>query len=322
VKQIGRAILGAFASYAISAASATETRYPSRPVRLIAPFAPGGPSDTIARLLSARLNDPLRQPVIVDNRPAAAGVVGFELVAKASPDGYTVLLGSAGGLTMNPSLYAKLPYDPERDYQAITQIESGPQVTVVHPSVAAKSIPELIALAKSKPGQINFASAGTSNRLAAELFKAQAGIEIVNVPYKGTSQALVDLVGGQVHMMMASALSAISLLKAGKLRGLAVTSVKRAQVLPDLPTVAESGLPGYESTSWHGVLVPTHTPKTVVTLLHREIVAVLQQPAVKERLGSQGFDVVASTPEQFAAYIKEQRIKYDKLIRQIGLKAE
>jgi tripartite-type tricarboxylate transporter receptor subunit TctC len=299
-----------------------QNTYPTRPIRLIAPFAPGGPSDTLARLMSQKLNESLGQPVIVDNRPAAAGVVGFEMVAKSVPDGYTVLLGSSGGLTMNPSLYAKLPYEPRRDYQPITQIESGPQILVVNPSVAAKSVQELISLAKSKPGQINFASAGTGNRLASELFKAQAALDIVNVPYKGTSQALADVIGGQVQMMMASAISALPQMKAGKLRGLAVTSTKRAVILPDLPTVAESGLPGYESTSWHGVLVPAGTPSPVVTRLHTESVRALHQPDVKERLSSMGYEVVASTPQQFTAYIAEQRAKYDKLIRQIGIKAE
>ena len=293
-----------------------------RPIRLIVPFAPGGPSDTLARLLSAKLNEQMGQPVIADNRPAAAGIVGFEIVARSAPDGYTLLLGSNGGLTMNPSLYAKLPYEPQRDYHAVTQLESGPQILVVHPSVPAKSVQELIALAKAKPGQINFASAGTTNRIAAELFKAQAGIDIVNVPYKGTGQALAELVGGQVQMMMMSALTAIPQLKSGKLRGLAVSSSKRAAILPDLPTVSESGVPGFESTSWHGVLVPSHTPRRIVTRLHTEVVKVLSQPDVRERLASLGFEVIASTPEEFAAYIRQQTAKHEKLIKQIGLKSE
>jgi tripartite-type tricarboxylate transporter receptor subunit TctC len=306
-------------AYGVQAAEAT---FPVRPIRFIAPFAPGGPSDTLARLLSVKLNEPLGQPVIVDNRPAAAGIVGFEMAAKSAPDGYTLLLGSNGGLTMNPSLYPKLPYEPQRDYQAITQIESGPQILVVHPSVPAKSVQELIALAKAKPGQINFASAGTTNRIASELFKAQAGIDIVNVPYKGTGQALADLVGGQVQMMMMSALTAIPAIKSGKLRGLAVSSLKRAAVVAELPTVSESGLPGFESTSWHGVLVPSHTPRPIVGRLHAEVVKVLSQPDVRERLASLGFEVIASTPEEFAAFIRQQTAKYEKLIKQIGLKAE
>jgi tripartite-type tricarboxylate transporter receptor subunit TctC len=322
MKLVARGAVVLFLAALSAAAFAAQPSYPTKPIRLIAPFAPGGPSDTLARLLGQKLNDSLGQPVIVDNRPAAAGVVGFETVAKALPDGYTVLLGSSGGLTMNPSLYSKLPYDPARDYQPITQIEAGPQILVVHPSVAAKSVQELVALAKARPGQINFASAGTGNRLASELFKAQAGIDIVNVPYKGTSQALTDLVGGQVQMMMASAISAIPLVKAAKLRGLAVTSAKRAAVLPEMPTVAESGLPGYESVSWHGVLVPAHTPKPIVARLHDDSVRALQQPDVRERLTTMGFDVIASTPQQFAAHIATERAKYDRLIRQIGLKAD
>ena len=316
------AVVGLLLTCVVSGAKAAEAGYPNRPIRFIAPFVPGGPSDTLARLLSQKLNDAMGQSVIVDNRGSAGGVVGFEIAAKSAPDGYTLLLGASGGLTMNPSLYAPLPYDPQRDYQPVTQIEAGPQILVVHPSVPARSVQELIALAKSKPGQINFASAGTGNRIASELFKATAGIDIVNIPYKGTAQALADLIGGQVQMMMASALSAIPQMKAGKLRGLGVTSVKRSPVLPELPTIAESGLAGYESTSWHGVLVPAHTPLPIVMRLHDEIVKTLHQPDVKERLGSLGFEIVGSTPGEFSAYIKQQGTKYDKLIRQIGLKAE
>jgi tripartite-type tricarboxylate transporter receptor subunit TctC len=322
MKVATRFVIASLVTCAAGVIHAGEIKYPTRPIRLITPFAPGGPSDTLARLLSVKLNEPLGQPVIVDNRPAAAGIVGFEVAAKSAPDGYTLLLGSNGGLTMNPSLYTKLPYDPKRDYQPITQLESGPQILVVHPSVPAKSVQELIALAKSKPGQINFASAGTTNRISAELFKSQAGIDIVNVAYKGTGQALTELVGGQVQMMMMSALTAIPAIKSGKLRALGVSSLKRAAVLPDIPTIAESGLPGFESTSWHGVLAPSHTPRPIVTRLHSEIVKVLAQQDVKERLASLGFEVVASTPEQFAAFIREQTAKYEKLIKQIGLKAE
>jgi tripartite-type tricarboxylate transporter receptor subunit TctC len=319
---VTRVVSALLLSCCACAMQAAETTYPVRPIRFIAPFAPGGPSDTLARLLSPRLNERLGQPVIVDNRPAAAGIVGFEMAAKSAPDGYTMLLGSNGGLTMNPSLYQKLPYNPARDYQAVTQIESGPQILVVHPSVPAKSVQELIALAKAKPGQINFASAGTTNRIAAELFKAQAGIDIVNVPYKGTGQALAELVGGQVQMMMMSALTAIAPVKSGKLRGLAVSSLKRAAVVADLPTVSESGLPGFESTSWHGVLVPSHTPRPIVARLHAESVKALTQPDVRERLATLGFEVVASTPEEFVAFIRQQTAKHEKLIKEIGLKAE
>ncbi|MDB6165053.1 MAG: hypothetical protein JWQ83_193 [Lacunisphaera sp.] len=311
----------AFAT-AIPPAHAAESKYPSKPVRFIAPFVPGGPTDTMARLLNVKMQESMGVPVVVDNRGAAGGIIGFELVARAAPDGYTLLLGSSGGLTMNPSLYSKLPYDPAKDYQPITQITSGPQILVVHPSVAAKSVQELIALARAKPGQLNFASAGTGNRVAAELFKLQAGVDMVNVSYKGTGQALTDVIGGQVQMMFPTALVAVTQVRAGKLRAIGVTSVKRAAVLPDVPTIAESGLPGFEAVSWHGVLAPANTPKPIVARLHGEIVKALNQPDSKERLNAQGLDVIGSTPEEFAAYIKSERAKYDKVIKAAGIRAE
>lgn len=308
--------------FGIFPAHAAESKYPAKPIRFIAPFVPGGPTDTMARLLSTKMTETMGVPVVVDNRGAAGGIVGFELVARAAPDGYTLLLGSAGGLTMNPSLYAKLPYDPAKDYQPITQITSGPQLLVVHPSVPVKSVPELIAFAKAKPGHLNYASAGTGNRVAAELFRLQAGIDIVNVSYKGTGQALTELIGGQVQMMFPTALVAVMQVKAGKLRAIGVTSAARASILPDVPTIAESGLPGFEAVSWHGVLMPANTPRPILMRLHGEVVKALMQPDSKERLNSQGLDVVGSSPEDFAAYIKSERAKYDKVIRAAGLKAD
>jgi tripartite-type tricarboxylate transporter receptor subunit TctC len=315
-------VAGLLAIAPFFSASAAEHKYPSKPIRFIAPFVPGGPTDAMARLLSAKMNDTMGVPVVVDNRGAAGGIIGFELVAKAAPDGYTLLLGSAGGLTMNPSLYSKLPYDPAKDYQPITQITSGPQILVVHPSVAAKTVPDLIALAKAKPGQLNFASAGTGNRIAAELFKLQAGVDMVNVSYKGTGQALTDVIGGQVQMMFPTALIAVAQVRAGKLRALGVTSARRSGVLPDVPTIAESGLPGFDAVSWHGVLAPAKTPAPIVSRLHGEIVKALNQPDSKERLNSQGLDVIGSSPDDFAAYIRTERAKYDKVIKAAGIKAD
>jgi tripartite-type tricarboxylate transporter receptor subunit TctC len=315
-------VAGLLAIAPFFSASAAEHKYPSKPIRFIAPFVPGGPTDAMARLLSAKMNDTMGVPVVVDNRGAAGGIIGFELVAKAAPDGYTLLLGSAGGLTMNPSLYSKLPYDPAKDYQPITQITSGPQILVVHPSVAAKTVPDLIALAKAKPGQLNFASAGTGNRIAAELFKLQAGVDMVNVSYKGTGQALTDVIGGQVQMMFPTALIAVAQVRAGKLRALGVTSARRSGVLPDVPTIAESGLPGFDAVSWHGVLAPAKTPAPIVSRLHGEIVKALNQPDSKERLNSQGLDVIGSSADDFAAYIRTERAKYDKVIKAAGIKAD
>jgi tripartite-type tricarboxylate transporter receptor subunit TctC len=301
---------------------AAAADYPTKPVRLIIPFAPGGPSDIIGRLVGQKLGEALGQSVVSDNRGAAGGIVGFELAARAIPDGYTLLLGSAGGLTMNPSLYLKLPYDPQKDYTPITQLTVGPNLMCVHPSVAAKSVQEFIALAKAKPGQINFASAGTGNRLAAEMLRIAAGINIVNVPYKGTGQAIGDLVGGQVQMMMINPVAAIPQVKGGKLRGLAVTSVKRASIMPEVPTIAESGVPGFEYVSWHAILAPAHTPAPITKRLHADILKVLANPDVKERFASQGLDTVGSTPEAFKTAIREESIKLAKLIKDVGIKPE
>lgn len=310
-----------FTSLLVSTAMA-QPSYPTKPVRLIVPFAPGGPSDIIGRLVGQKLADGLGQSVVADNRGAAGGIVGFELAARAAPDGYTLLLGSAGGLTMNPSLYLKLPYDPQRDYAPVTQLTIGPNLMCVHPSVAAKSVQEFIALAKAKPGAINFASAGTGNRLAAEFFRIASGINIVNVPYKGTGQAIGDLIGGQVQMMMINPVAAIPQVKAGKLRGLAVTSLKRASIMPEIPTVAESGLPGFEYASWHAMLAPANTPATIVRRLHSDLIKVLNQADVKDRFASQGLDTVGSTPDDFKKLIREDTIKHAKLIKEVGIKPE
>jgi tripartite-type tricarboxylate transporter receptor subunit TctC len=296
--------------------------YPTKPVRLIIPFAPGGPSDIIGRLVGLKLSEALGQSVVSDNRGAAGGIVGFELAARAAPDGYTLLLASAGGLTMNPSLYLKLPYDSLRDYVPITQLTAGPNLMCIHPSVAAKSVQEFIALAKAKPGQLNFASAGTGNRLASELFRIAAGINIVNVPYKGTGQAIGDLIGGQVQMMMINPMAAIPQVKAGKLRGLGVSSLKRAAILPDTPTIAESGVHNFELVSWHAIVAPAKTPAPIAKRLHSDLVKLLAQADVKERFVSQGLDTVGSTPEEFTKRIRDDTLKYAKLIKEVGIKPE
>jgi tripartite-type tricarboxylate transporter receptor subunit TctC len=303
-------------------AVAAEGAYPSRPIRLIVPFVAGGPSDTLGRLVGQKLSEATGQSVIIDNRGSAGGMVGMELGAKAAPDGYTLLLGAGGALTINQSLYEKLPYDPQRDYQAVTQLDTGPNVMSVHPSVAAKSVQEFIALARAKPGQINFASAGTGNRLASELFKVAAGVDIVNISYKGTGQALTELLGGQVQMMMINIIIAAPQVKGGKLRGLGVTSLARNPSLPELPTLAESGLPGFESVSWHCILLPAGTPRAIVTRLHGELVKILAQPDVRERLSSRGLTPVGSTPQELSTYVRNESVKYAKLIKQVGIKPE
>ena len=313
---------GLFFTSLLASTAMAQANYPTKPVRLIVPFAPGGPSDIIGRLVGQKLGDALGQSVDADNRGAAGGIVGFELAARAAPDGYTLLLGSAGGLTMNPSLYLKLPYDPQRDYAPVTQLTVGPNLMCIHPSVAAKTVQDFIALARAKPGAINFASAGTGNRLAAEFFRIASGINIVNVPYKGTGQAIGDLIGGQVQMMMINPVAAIPQVKAGKLRGLAVTGLKRASIMPETPTIAESGLPGFEYTSWHAILAPANTPAPIVKRLHADLLKVLNQADVKERFASQGLDTVGSTPDDFRKLIREDSLKHAKLIRDVGIKPE
>jgi len=309
---------------AANAQTSGTMNYPTRPIRMILPQSPGGPTDMIGRLVAQKLGDNLGQTVVPDNRGGAAGNVGCELAAKAAPDGYTLLLGPPGCLTVNPSLYDKLPFDPLRDFQPVTQLTSGPQMLVVHPSVSATSVKEFVALVKSKPGAFNFASggAGTPNHLASELFKNAAGLQMVHVPYKGTGPALTAVVGGQVQMMMASLPPALPQVKAGKLRGLAVTSAQRSKVAPELPTVAESGFPGFEMVTWHSILVPAKTPRPIVMKLHAELVKTLAQPDVKERFASQGLDTVGSTPEQFREHMKRETENFAKIIKAAGIKPE
>ncbi|MCC7487610.1 MAG: tripartite tricarboxylate transporter substrate binding protein [Burkholderiales bacterium] len=303
---------------------AAAESYPSRPIRIVDAFPPGGPSDIVARTINQKLSEALGQPVVVDNRGGAAGVLGCDLVAKSAPDGYTLLIGPSGALTIQPTLNAKLPFDPQRDFVTITQLTSGPQVIAVHPSVPAKTVRELIELARARPGQLNYASGGggTANHIAVEAMKLAAGIDIVHVPYKGTGPALAGVLTGEAQMIIASLLATLPHAKSGRLRALAVTTSKRSAALPDVSTAAESGLPKFETSSWHGMLAPAKTPRAIVTKLHAEFVRVMLRPDVKERLNAQGLDVVASTPDEFAAHIRAETIKYARVIREIGLKAE
>src|SRR5688572_18222569 len=300
------------------------TPYPARPIRIIDPFPPGGPSDIVNRAINQRFSEVLGQPVVIDNRAGAAGIVGTEIVAKAAPDGYTLLLGPSGALTIQPTLNPKLPYDPQRDFQPVTQLTRGPQVIAVHPAVPAKSVQDLIALAKAKPGQLNYASggAGTANHIAVEYFKLVAGIDVVHVPYKGTGPALTAVLSGEAQMIISALLAALPHVKSGKLRAVAVTSTSRSAAVPDIPTASESGLPKFETSSWHGILVPAKTPRAVVARLHADLVKVLNLPDVSQRLTSQGLDVVASTPQAFDAHIKAETAKYARVIKQVGIKSE
>ena len=311
-------VAGLLCAYTVSGTQAAESNYPNRPIRFIVPFAPGGPSDVLSRMVGMKLTDTFGQTLVVDNRGAVGGILGVELAANAPPDGYTLLLAANSLLTINPHAYIKLPYDPQRDLQPITQLTSGGNVVVVHPSVAAKSIKEFIALAKSSPGKLNYATTGTGNVLGIANFKVRAGIDMVAIAYKGTGQAVIDLVAGHVQFFFMSPLVAVTNVNSGKLRALAVTSETRNPALPDTPTVAESGVPGFKNITWHSVLVPAGTPRPIVKRLNAEMVKIVNLPDVKERFLGQGLTPVGSTPEQMSALIKEETIEYGKLVRQIG----
>ena len=298
--------------------------YPSKPIRIVAPFPPGGPADILSRIIGHKLSQSWGQQVIVDNRPGAGGNIGADLVAKAAPDGYTLLLGFVGTHAINASLYAKMPYDNVKDFEPVSQIAAVTIVLVVHPSVPALSIKELIALAKSKPGQLTFGSPGngTPQHLAGQLFNTMAGVEMLHVPYKGAVPALTDLIGGQVSMIFSSMPPALPLVKTGKIRALGVTSATRSPAAPAIPTITESGLPGYEVNNWYGILAPRGTPKEIVSKLNAEIVKILNMPDVKESLAVQGAEPVSGTPEQFAAYIKEETEKWAKIVKYSGARLD
>lgn len=304
--------------------SQAQQAYPTKPIRMIVPFPPGGTTDVVARLVAQKLTEAWGQQVVVDNRPGAGGIIGTEIVAKATPDGYTALLGSITTHAVNPALYKKLNFDPVKDFTPVSLVVSSPQLLAVHPSVAAESVKELIALAKAKPGQLNYASAGTgtSPHLTFELFKSMAGIDVVHVPYKGTGPAITDLIGGQVQMMITGVVALMPHIKSGKLRGLGVTSAKRVAALPDLPTIAESGIPSFDVSSWFGVFLPGGTPKPIVANMNAEIRKILEVPEVRQRLISQGADPASNTPEEFAAYVKAEMAKWGKVVRDTGVRAD
>ena len=309
---------------AVLSTAAHADVYPSRPIRFVVAFPPGGGTDIIARSIAQKLSERVSQQVLVDNRPGAGGNIGTEIVAKSAPDGYTMLMGSAGPLAINASLFKTMPFDPQRDLAPVTLAASTPNVLVVHPSLNVATVGELVALAKKSPGKINFASSGfgTPAHLAGELFNSMAGVKLVHVPYKGASPALADLLGGQVQLMFSTMPPALPHVKDGKLRALAVTSAKRSPAAPDLLTLDEAGLPGFEANTWHGVVLPAGASAEVIAKLNREIVAILHLPDVVERLSAQGAEPVGSTPEEFAAYIRSETAKWAKVVRESGAKAE
>lgn len=304
--------------------SAALAAYPEKPVTLVVAFTPGGPSDVLARIVGKKLSEILGQSFVIDNRPGAGGNIAAELVARAAPDGYTLLMGNNSILATNASLYSKIGYDAQKDFAPISLIGSQANILVVHPSVAAKSVSELIALAKAKPGAMNFASSGhgAAAHLAGELFKAEAKVDIVHIPYKGAAPALQDVVAGQVEIMFATAASVLGHIKGNTVRPLAVTTPQRTPILPDLPTVAEAGIPGFDATTWHGLVTPARTPKEVVDTLHKATISALNDPAVRKSLVDLGVDVVGNTPDEFAAYIKTEIPKWTAVVKASGAKLD
>jgi tripartite-type tricarboxylate transporter receptor subunit TctC len=298
--------------------------YPTRPVRLIVPFAAGGGNDTVARVIAQRLSASFSQQVYVDNRPGAGGTVGADAAAKSPPDGYTLFLGGVGSLAVNPNLHARLPYDALKDFAPIVLIASAPSVLVVNTAVPAKTIHEFAALARAQPGKLNYASNGngSSAHLAAVMYESMAGVQMVHVPYKGLAPALTDLLAGEVQLMFSSMVAIVPHIKAGKLRALAVTGKMRSRLLPDVPTIAESGLPGFEAGSWYGLLAPAGTPREIVMKVNAETVTALNQAAVREHLASEGAEPIGGTPEEFAAHIKTELARMGKVIHDGRIKME
>jgi tripartite-type tricarboxylate transporter receptor subunit TctC len=310
--------------FAFFASLAWAQVYPSKPIRLVVPFPAGGTTDILARAVAQRLTDDWGQPVVVDNRPGAGGNIGTELVAKAAPDGYTLEMGTVGTHAINASIYSKLPYDPVRDFAPVILVAGVPNVLVVNPAVPATSVQELIAYAKANPGKLNFASPGngTSGHLCGELFKAMAGVQMTHVPYKGSAPALQDLIGGQVQLMFDNLPSALPQIKAGKLRALAVTSTARAPALPDAPTVAEAGVPGYAAASWFGIFAPAGTPPTVIAKLNIAIGTWLASPDAKEKMLALGADPGSGSPEDFARHVVAESAKWAMVVRDSGAKVD
>ena len=294
--------------------------YPAKPVRLVVPFPAGGTTDILARAVAQKLSEAWGQQVIVDNRPGAGGNIGSELVARAAPDGYTLLMGTVGTHAINPSLYKKMPYDHVKDFAPVILVAGVPNVLVVNPSLPVHSVSELIAYAKANPGKLNFASSGngTSIHLSGELFKTMTGVDMTHVPYKGSAPALTDLIGGQVQLMFDNLPSSLPFIKAGKLRALAVTSGTRSATLPELPTLAESGLPGFEASSWFGVLAPAGTPRDIVAKLNGAIAGWLASPEAKEKLLAQGAIAAGGTPDDFARHIAAETSKWAKVVKASG----
>lgn len=317
-------VLAALLACAPLAQESAAQAYPSRPVRIVAPFAPGSTIDIIGRLIAPRLSEALGQPVLIENRPGAGGMVGMDAVAKSPPDGYTMVIGALGPLAMNPVLYPKTPFDPVRDFAPVTLLATGPVAIAVHPSLPVRTVKELVALAKKNPGKLNFGSpgVGSSPHLTGELVKMLTGSDIVHVPYKGNAEAITDLVSGRVSIVFTGVPPVVPLAKAGRVRLIATTGRQRVPGLPDVPTIAEAGLPAAEVLIWYGLVAPAATPKEIVSRLNAHIVKIMAAPEVRERFSQQGIDPETSTPEQFGRLIRDEYARWTKVIRASGIKME
>jgi tripartite-type tricarboxylate transporter receptor subunit TctC len=308
---------------ALAAHGAGAQGYPVKPIRLIVPLAPGGPSDILARTMGQKLTENLKQTIVVENRTGAGGTIGTDAAAKSPPDGYTMLLIAVASYTINASLYPKLPYDPYKDLAPVSILAGAPYILVVHPSLPVKSLKQLIALDKSRPGKLNYSSGGTGTgpMLATEVLKANTGMTAVHIAYKGAGPALIDLVAGQVDFQLANMIASLPFVKNGRLRGLAVSGGKRSPLLPELPTISEAGVSGLEEVGGHMIMVPGATPKDIVARLHQELIKVLQQPEVKSRLESEGAEIFGTSPERSAAIIRSEIERAGKIIKRLGLQA-
>ena len=298
--------------------------YPGKAIRFIVPYAPGGGTDITARAIAQKLTGALGQPVVVENRSGAGGIVGTDAAAKAQPDGYTIVIGTTGPLAINPSMYSKLPYDVFRDFAPISLIATAPHVLVVHPSLPSRSVKELVALAKRRPSQLTFSSGGIggSNHLSAEMFNVMAQVQTVHVPYRGAGPAVIAVVSGEVSFAFLDVLATLPHVKSRRLRGLAVTGAKRSNAAPELPTMAEAGLPGYLSGVWYGILAPARTPKEIIDRLNHEVVRALRDDEIRARMTAEGTEVVASSPDEFAKFIKTENERWARVVRQARVRAD
>lgn len=307
----------------ISAGAGAQS-FPTKPIRFVVPYSPGGSTDTLARTLAQKMSDSMGQQVVVDNRPGANGNIGMEIVARAPADGHTIVLGYIANVAIGPSLYDKLPFDPVKDYEPVTLLATSPNVLVAHPGVQVKTLKDVVALAKSKPGQITYASASVASvgHLTGELLNQLAGIKMTHVAYKGSGQAVTDLLGGHIQLMFSGFSSTLAHIKSGKLRAIAQTGEKRSPALPEVPTIAESGFQNFEATAWYGIHAPAKTPKPIVNRLNAEFVKALKLPDVQTRLSNLGFEIAASSPEYYAKYIRSEIKKWEKVVKVSGARPE